>query len=84
MATPGYEVPLHRSLTEEILLGGAPRMLAIINGTLLAALGLMMHSWLAVPACVALHVSAVALTKRDPQFMDCMRRQIRQPTYYSH
>lgn len=84
MSTPGYEVPLHRSLTEQILLGGAPRALAIINGTLLGAFGLVLHSWLAVPACLALQISAAALTKRDPQFFDAMRRQIRQPTYYSH
>ncbi|EJG2200312.1 conjugal transfer protein TrbD, partial [Citrobacter freundii] len=31
---PGFEVPLHRSLTEPILLGGAPRTVAIANGTL--------------------------------------------------
>src|SRR3546814_17766738 len=30
----GFEVPLHRSLTEPILLGGAPRTVAIANGTL--------------------------------------------------
>ena len=33
----GFEVPLHRSLTEPILLGGAPRTVAIANGTLAAA-----------------------------------------------
>jgi ribosome-binding ATPase YchF (GTP1/OBG family) len=36
---PGFEVPLHRSLTEPILLGGAPRTVAIANGTLAAAVG---------------------------------------------
>ena len=34
---PGFEVPLHRSLTEPILMGGAPRTVAIANGTLAAA-----------------------------------------------
>ena len=33
-ALPGFEVPLHRSLTEPILMGGAPRTVAITNGTL--------------------------------------------------
>ena len=36
----GFEVPLHRSLTEPILLAGAPRAIAIVNGTIAAALGL--------------------------------------------
>jgi hypothetical protein len=29
----GFTVPVHRALTEPILLGGAPRGLAILNGT---------------------------------------------------
>ncbi len=33
-AVPGYVVPVHRALTEHILLGGAPRGLAIANATL--------------------------------------------------
>jgi type IV secretory pathway TrbD component len=36
----GFEAPLHRSLAEPILLGGAPRAIAIVNGTVAAALGL--------------------------------------------
>jgi type IV secretion system protein TrbD len=30
----GYSVPVHRALTEPILLGGAPRAVAILNGSL--------------------------------------------------
>ena len=36
---PGWTVPLHRSLTEPILMGGIPRGLAIALGTLAAAFG---------------------------------------------
>ena len=36
----GFAAPVHRSLTEPILLGGALRSVAIVNGTLSAALGL--------------------------------------------
>ncbi|TIV48401.1 MAG: conjugal transfer protein, partial [Mesorhizobium sp.] len=43
---PGYTVPVHRALTEHILLGGAPRAIAILNGTLAAALGLGLRLWL--------------------------------------
>ena len=32
-------MPVHRALTEPILMGGAPRSIAILNGTLAAALG---------------------------------------------
>src|SRR3546814_17355499 len=41
----GFEAPLHRALTEPILLGGAPRAIAIVNGTVAAAVGLGLQQW---------------------------------------
>jgi len=82
MAEEGYEVPVHRSLTEKILIAGAPREIAILNGTLGAALGMGLHSFYALPLCIAFHLFAVAMTKRDPQFFDSFRRHIKQKQYY--
>ena len=42
----GFEIPLHRALTAPILLGGAPRSIAILNGTLAGALGLGLQQWI--------------------------------------
>jgi type IV secretory pathway TrbD component len=66
-------VPVHRALTEPILLGGAPRSLAILNGTLAAALGLGLRLWSASALGVG-HFAAVWAAKRDPQFVDVVRR----------
>ena len=44
-AIPGYYAPVHRALTEQILLGGAPRAVAIVNGTLAGAVGLGLRLW---------------------------------------
>ena len=44
---PGYEVPMHRSLTEPVLIAGAPRSFTILNGTLSAAVGLGLRLWIA-------------------------------------
>ncbi len=43
----GYEVPLHRSLTEPMMMGGAPRTVAISVGTLAAAVGIGLQLWFA-------------------------------------
>ena len=40
MATDGFEMPIHRSLTQQIMLAGVPREIAILNGTAVAAFGL--------------------------------------------
>jgi type IV secretion system protein TrbD len=82
MSLPGYEIPIHRSLTEQILLGGVPRRVAIINGTFVAAMGLGMHSFYAVPIGLILHLLMLAATKRDPKFFDCFIRHIKQKDHY--
>lgn len=82
MSLPGYVIPIHRSLTEQILLGGVPRGIAILNGTFVAAMGLGMHSFWSVPVGLVLHLLALAATKRDPQFFDCFSRHIKQKDHY--
>jgi type IV secretion system protein VirB3 len=75
---PGFSVPVHRALTEPILLGGAPRAVAILNGTLAAALGLGLRLWLAgILLGLMGQVAAAWAAKRDPQFVDVVRRHLR-------
>jgi type IV secretory pathway TrbD component len=76
--TEGFEVPLHRSLTEPLLLGGAPRAVAIVNGTLAAALSIGMQLWIiGIGAGIAGHALAVWGAKLDPQFMDVFSRHLK-------
>jgi type IV secretion system protein TrbD len=80
----GFDVPLHRALTEAILLAGVPRGIAIINGTLAAALGLGLQMWLAgVLFWVAGHSLAVFAAKRDPDFAAVLARHLRQKGWLS-
>ena len=75
---PGFEVPLHRALTEPILLGGAPRTVAIANGTLAAAVGLGLQLW--IPGMLLWlvgHTLAVWGARLDPQFMPVVARHIK-------
>ncbi|STU23969.1 VirB11 [Klebsiella pneumoniae] len=74
----GFEVPLHRSLTEPILLGGAPRTMAIANGTLAAAVGLGLQLWIpGVVLWIVGHSLAVWGARVDPQFMQVFARHIK-------
>ena len=77
---PGFSVPVHRALTEQILLGGAPRSIAIMNGTLAGAVGLGLRLWLVGLAIWAIgHFAAVWAAKRDPLFVEVGRRHLRIP-----
>ncbi|MGJ4950063.1 VirB3 family type IV secretion system protein [Bradyrhizobium sp. HKCCYLS20291] len=76
----GFVAPVHRSLTEPILLGGAPRSVAIVNGTLSAALGLGLRLWFfGLLLWFVGHMIAVWATKRDPSFIEVVRRHLRTP-----
>lgn len=78
----GFEAPLHRALAEPILLGGAPRAIAIINGTIAAALGLGLQQWVAGLMVWAIgHTVAVFAAKRDPDFTVVLTRHLRQRGY---
>ena len=78
----GFYAPVHRALAEPILLGGAPRAIAILNGTLAAALGLGLQQWIAGIAVWALgHTAAVMAAKRDPDFAPVLMRHLKQRGY---
>ena len=78
----GFAAPLHRALSEPILLGGVPRGIAILNGTVAAALGLGLQAWLAGIAMWLIgHSLSVFATKRDPEFATVLVRHLRQKAW---
>lgn len=84
MSVEGFEIPLHRALTEPILMAGAPRTVAIVNGTLAAALGLGLQLWLAgLAVWIVGHAAAVYAARRDPDFMPVLIRHVRHKGHLS-
>ena len=82
-AIAGFFAPVHRAVTEPILLGGAPRTVAIANGTLAAAVGLGLRLWVVgIAPWLVGHLLAVWAAKRDAQIVDVARRHLRFPTWF--
>ena len=80
----GYEIPLHRALTEPILLAGAPRGAAIMVGTLAAALALGLRLWLpGLLVWLLGHSAAVMAAKADPDFLAVAIRSVRHKGHLS-
>lgn len=74
---PGFEVPLHRALTEPVLLAGAPRAITILNGTLAASIGLGLRLWVAgLLLWLVAQMVAVWATRKDPAFGHVLSRHI--------
>ncbi|HBL92135.1 MAG TPA: conjugal transfer protein [Hyphomonas sp.] len=80
----GYEIPLHRSLTEPILMAGAPRTAAIAIGTLAAAVGLGLQLWIpGLVLWISGHSAAVFMARSDPDFMSVASRSARHKAHLS-
>ena len=82
MENDGFEVPLHRSVTEPILLAGVPREVIIINLTLAGVFILGAHIWFSAPLFLIIHLVAVRATKQDAQFFEILLRHLQQKPYY--
>lgn len=78
----GFYAPVRRSLIQPILLGGAPRAWAILNGTLAGAVGLGLRLWIVGLALWLVgHLLGVWAARRDPAFVDVARRHLRYPSW---
>ena len=78
----GFEAPVHPSLGQVILLGGAPRSIAIILGTVSAAVGLGLQQWLVGLSLWAVgHSVAVFAARHDPHIAAVLLRHLRQKGY---
>jgi len=75
----GYEVPVHRSLTDVILLGGVPRTLAFLLWTTAAAFGFGLHQLWVVLVGIVFHLVFAAAARRDPFFFEVFVRALKAP-----
>lgn len=75
---PGLEVPLHRSLTQPILIAGLPRSLGLLLWTATAAFALGLHQLWVLPLALLLHFVFATLARRDPFFFDVFVRAVGQ------
>jgi len=76
------QVKIFNALTTPILLAGVPRKFAILNGTVCAAFVIALQNIYILPLCIIIHLIAVFLTKKDPDFFTVMLRHLRQKNYY--
>lgn len=76
----GFYVPIHRSLTSKVMLGGIPRKIAIINGTMIIALVVGAHNLWVLPLGIISHFILVALHRRDHDILAVIRRNLNRPS----
>ena len=78
----GYAVPVRRSLTQPILLGGIPRgsaVLLLTGGVALIQAAGLMSVFVVVPACFAAYLGLLSAAKKDPRIQEVFVAHYRQP-----
>jgi len=77
----GFRIPVHRSLTEPITLGGIPRAIAIANGVVIVAFVMGAHNLWILPFGVISHLVLLALHRRDKQILSILKRNLSRSPY---
>lgn len=78
----GFRLALYRSLTEEVLIAGAPKGVIVLNVSLMALFIITLHFFWIIPINIIIHIGAIFLTKEDDRFFDCLKIYIKQKNYY--
>ena len=78
----GFQLPLYRSLTEQILIAGAPKSVIVVNSMVMAIFILSLHFFWILPLNLIIHYGAIYLTKQDDQLFDCLLKYTRSKNYY--
>lgn len=76
----GFRVPIHRSLTVPVMLGGLPRKIAILNGTLVISFVVGAHNLWILPLGILSHLVLVALHRHDPHILSVLKRNLNRPS----
>lgn len=78
----GFEIPLYLALTQPPLFGGVPREFGILTLVISLVVTVGLHLWwIGLPLGLALHGVTVALTRRDPQWLQIFRAHLKQPSF---
>jgi type IV secretory pathway TrbD component len=80
---PGFEIPIHESLTSALLILGVPREVFILNATIAMAFVLGMSALYMIPVFVLTHMGCMVATKQDEMFFGIFQRQQHLKSYYS-
>ena len=74
---PGFTAPVRQALTQPILMGGAPRSYAILNGTLAAVVAFAGQPLWGLAFGVVGHAAGVFLAKRDADAVEVLKRAMK-------
>lgn len=80
---PWHDLPFYTSLSEQLLLLGAPKSVLIVNGLVMMLFIVDLQFLYIIPISLLVHFGCIYLSRNDSQFFDCLREYIHKKNYYS-
>jgi type IV secretory pathway TrbD component len=74
-------IPLHHAATERIMMGGIPRRIAILGGTMAASLVFGLHDLYVIPVIAIVYITLTVLYRCDPYFIEILLAHIKEDDY---
>jgi Type IV secretory pathway, VirB3-like protein. len=82
-SVPWQELPFYLSLSEQLLLLGAPKPVLAINALVAFLFIVNLNFYWIIPINILVHFGCIYLARNDQQFFDCLRAYIPKKDYYS-
>ena len=77
-----YHLPFYRSLTEHILVLGAPRSVLVVNAIITFIFVMRFHFLYFLAFSVVIHLLCIYISKDDALFFDCACQYFKRRNYY--
>ena len=76
-------LPFYRSLSEQVLMLGVPKVVLVLNGLVAFLFVVNFHFWYILIVNAIVHFGAIYLAKNDDQFFECLQNYQSKKNYYS-
>ena len=76
-------LPFYRSLSEQVLMLGVPKVVLVLNGLIAFLFVVNFHFWYILIVNAIVQFGAIYLAQNDDQFFECLQKNQRKKNYYS-
>ena len=76
-------LPFYRSLSEQVLMLGVPKVVLVLNGLVAFLFVVNFHFWYILIVNAIVHFGAIYLAKNDDQFFEALQNYQSKKNFYS-
>jgi len=75
------KIPMYHGIIQRIMIGGIPRNIAVLGGTIAGAIIIGLQNLLVIPVIIAIYLLLLFLYKKDHYFLEILIEHINNKAY---